>query len=265
LDTLAIEDLALLLIEPSNTQAKIIQDRLHQQDVGKIEVTHSGQEALDRLSRYIPDLIVSSMYLPDMTAVELLTALRLNPEFNELPFMLVSSETRVHELEPIRQAGVVAILPKPFDNADLQRALKTTLQYLEPAEIELQNYDVEELRVLLVDDSRLARRHIQRVLQDMGISTIAEAEDGSQAVEIMNTEEFDLVITDYNMPKMDGKDLTEFIRIDLNNPFLPIIMVTSEQNQAQLTAVQQAGVSAICDKPFEPDNVKNLLYRCLES
>lgn len=265
LDNLSVEDLALLVIEPSTTQAKIIVDRLRSQGVNKIELTHNGQEALQWLEHYVPDLIVSSMYLPDMTAVKLLTQLRENPKFNTLPFMLVSSETRVQELDPIRQAGVVGILPKPFDNQDLERALKTTLQYLEPQELELDNYDIEELRVLLVDDSRLARRHIQRVLNDMGIINITEAEDGKKAAEIMERETFDLVITDYNMPVMDGKALTDFIRNQLNNPYMPIIMVTSEQNNTQLAAVQQAGVSAICDKPFEPGFVKSLLYRCLET
>lgn len=263
--TLTVEDLALLLIEPSNTQAKIIVDRLHSQGVNKIELAENGREALLRLKQYVPDLIVSSMYLPDITAVELLSQLRENPQLTTLPFMLISSETRIQELDPIRQAGVVAMLPKPFDNQDLERALKTTLQYLEPQELELDNYDIEELRVLLVDDSRLARRHIQRVLNNMGIINVTEAENGKKAAAIMSRETFDLVITDYNMPVMDGKALTDFIRNQLNNPYLPIIMVTSEQNNTQLAAVQQAGISAICDKPFEPGYVKSLLYRCLET
>ncbi len=265
LEALAIQDLAILLIEPSVTQAKIIQQHLQGQGVSKIEISHTGQEALNQMSRYVPDLVISSMYLPDMTAVDLLASLRENTEFNNLPFMLVSSETRVEELEPIRQAGVVAILPKPFYHHDLQQALTTTLQYIEPAELELENYDTNELKVLLVDDSGLARRHIHRVLKDMGIIAVTEAADGAEAVEIMKTMDFDLVVTDYNMPNMDGRALTRFIRTELNNPYLPILMVTSEQNQARLAAIQQAGVSAICDKPFEPENVKELLYRCLET
>lgn len=265
MESLAIEDLTLLLIEPSNTQAKIIRDQLHDEGVEKVDWVASGNDAMAQLEHYAPDLVVSSMYLPDMTAVELLTRLRTEPRYQSLPFMLVSSETRLSELEPVRQAGVVAILPKPFDRNDLHRALMATLQYLEPSEIELENYDVEQLRVLVVDDSRLARRHIVRVLNDMGLDNIAEAEDGHQAVQLLAEQKFDLVVTDYNMPHMDGMALTQFIREQLDNPFLPIIMVTSEQNQTRLGAVQQAGVSAICDKPFEPENVKEILYHCLEA
>ncbi len=265
MESLAIEDLTLLLIEPSATQAKIIRDQLHEEGVEKVDWVASGDDAMAHLAHYLPDLVVSSMYLPDMTAVELLTRLRTEPRYQSLPFMLVSSETRGSELDPIRQAGVVAILPKPFDRNDLHRALAATLQYLEPSEIELDSYDIEQLRVLLVDDSRLARRHILRVLNDMGLTNIVEAEDGRQAAQFLSQQEFDLVVTDFNMPEMDGMALTRFIREKLNNPFLPVIMVTSEQNQTRLSAVQQAGVSAICDKPFEPESVREILYHCLET
>ena len=261
---LDIEDLSILLIEPSTTQAKIIQDQLRGQGVEKIDLAATGQDGLTLLDHYMPDLVISSMYLPDMTAVDLLTQLRSQSRYHHLPFMLVSSETRLEQLEPIRQAGVVAILPKPFEFSDLHRALKATLQFLEPSEIELENYEVDQLRVLLVDDSRLARRHIKRVLNDLGIEKITEANDGREAVEILYNQDFDLVITDYNMPEMDGRDLTDFIRNNLGNPFLPVILVTSEHNEARLNAVQQAGVSAICDKPFEPAHIRNLLYQCLE-
>ncbi|HHJ39087.1 MAG: two-component system response regulator [Methylothermaceae bacteria B42] len=264
MESLAIEDLALLLVEPSTSQAKIILNRLHEQGVDKVEISRSGQETLQLLSSFVPDLVISSMYLPDMTAVQLLTKIRNDPSLHQLPFLLVSSESHIELLDPVRQAGVVAILPKPFDSKDLTRALRTTLQYLDPEEIQLETYDIENLRILLVDDSRMARKHIHRVLNDMGIENITEAKDGKEAAEILSQQEFDLIITDYNMPEMDGRELTCFIRRELNNPFLPIIMVTSEQNTASLSSVQQAGVSAICDKPFEPQNVKELLYRCLE-
>lgn len=261
---LDIRDLFILLIEPSVTQAKIVQGQLKEQGVGKIDLASSGQEGFEILDHYMPDLVISSMYLPDMTAVDLLTQLRIEPRYHDLPFILVSSETRLKELEPVRQAGVVAILPKPFNFGDLQRALRATLQYLEPSEIELENYEVERLSVLLVDDSLLARRHIRRVLNDMGIKKITEASNGREGAEILSDNDFDLVITDYNMPVMDGESLTNFIRNELDNPFLPIVLVTSEQNRAKLSALQQAGLSAICDKPFEPANIRNLLRHCLE-
>jgi len=75
---------------------------------------------------------------------------------------------------------------------------------------------------------------------------------------------FDLIVTDYNMPEMDGKELIQHIRSELKNSFIPILMVTSEQNETRLGSIQQAGVSGICDKPFEPQTVKEMLFRVLD-
>ncbi len=264
--TINISDLSILLIEPSATQLKVIINHLTDEGIQAIRGVSSGLEALDVIGMYQPDLVISSMYLPDMMATELVERIKTSNEFKDTPFMLISSETSISVLESIRQAGVVAILPKPFDHGDLRRALRTTIEFIDPQEMELQYYNIESIRVLVVDDSALARKHIIRVLKNLGISQISEAKDGREALDIFKLEEeaFDLIVTDYNMPEMDGQELTQYIRQNLHNPFIPILMVTSEQNEARLNNIQKAGVSAIFDKPFEPQTVKEMLYRVLE-
>jgi len=73
----------------------------------------------------------------------------------------------------------------------------------------------------------------------------------------------DLVITDYNMPEMDGKGLVDFIRQQSWQASVPILMVTSEADMGRLAAIESAGVSGICDKPFEAHVVRELLGRLL--
>lgn len=264
MSSLSFSELSILLIEPSVTQRKIILTHLQQEGVRNIDGVATAQEALTFIEQYPPDLIISAMYLPDSTASELLHTIRENDGHNTINFMLVSSETSYAALDPVRQAGVVAILPKPFDNADLNRALRATIDYIDPTELELSNYDVSELRVLLVDDSLTARNHIKRVLNNLGINGIETAQNGSEAVQILEQNDFDLVITDLNMPEMDGQQLVEYIRQDLGDTFLPILVVTSAGNDPRLDNVQQAGVSAICDKPFEPQAIREMLYRVLD-
>jgi two-component system chemotaxis response regulator CheY len=208
--------------------------------------------------------VISAMYLPDMTATELLSSIRRLDTLENTHFMLISSESNIEALEPLRQSGVVAILPKPFDHANLQRAIRTTLQHIDPTEIELQNYEVEQLEVLLVDDSLVSRNHLFRVFQNMGINQIYQAGNGIEAIEMLKQQSFDLVVTDLNMPKMDGQALVEHIRSEMGNTFVPILVVTSEQNQTRLGQVEQAGVSAILDKPFEPESIREILYRVLD-
>ncbi|HEX4909240.1 MAG TPA: response regulator [Permianibacter sp.] len=261
----AISDLSLLLVEPSQTQQKILLQHLRDASVRQIEVAASGAEALAALGRQLPDVVISTFYLPDMTAAELLLTIRQQPAWQNLPFMLVSSETRFERLDPIRQAGVVAILPKPFSADDIVRALRASLHYVEPDELHLDAWDVKSLRVLVVDDSPLARKHISRVLRDMGIEQITTAENGKQGVATFASATFDLVVTDYNMPEMDGHELVAAIRNRADGAYVPILMVTSEQDSARLDMVAQAGVSALCDKPFEPDAVRQMLRAVLDN
>ncbi len=260
-----ITDLSIILVEPSLPQRKLIVNRLDIEGVETIEAVSNGHSALERISVLHPDLVISSMYLEDMTGTELVTTMRQDVDLKDIPFMLISSEKRFALLDPIRQAGVVAILPKPFDHKDLKRALLSTLEFTQPTELELKNYDPSVLKVLVVDDSRMARRHIQRVLSDMGIVNMTTAENGKQAVKLFEVKIFDLVVTDLNMPEMDGNELVDYIRKKSSRPNTPIMMVTSENNNARLANVEQSGVSAICDKPFEPSSVRKTLIQILNA
>ena len=176
---------------------------------------------------------------------------------------VISSETHYRYLEPIRQAGAIAILPKPFELDQLRKALRNTLEYIDPELVDTGEMNPEEVQVLLVDDSRLARRHIRRVLENMGFEDITEAENGVEGIEMLRDREFDLIVTDYNMPEMDGKEFIQYVREESSQAGVPIMMVTSISDESRLAGVQQVGVSAICDKPFEPSNIRNVISSLL--
>lgn len=258
-----LNDLNVLIVEPSNTQQRIIVRELNSLSIDKIDTVSNAQEALHYIQEGAPDLILSAYYLSDMTGNELLHSLREGGGNQDINFVLVSSVTDIRQLDAVRQAGVVAILPKPFVAKDLELALKSTLSHLNPEDIALKNTDLDGLRILLVDDSKLARKHIKRTLKSMGLDNITEAENGIEAVSILSESLFDLIVTDYNMPEMDGRELSAYIREQSNQSSVPIIMVTSEQNSSRLAAVQQAGVSAICNKPFEPESVRQLIQQLI--
>jgi two-component system chemotaxis response regulator CheY len=250
---LTLNALSGLLVEPSLAQRRIILRLLEQIGVTQVSTAESGADALQSLERHTADLIISALYLPDMTGTELVETLKRRSDWAAIPFILISSETRFRYLDPVRQAGAVAILPKPFGATELKTAMDTTLEHLDTTGLDLDNFDPESLEVLLVDDSPLARKHMRRVLTAMGLERFTEASDGVQA----------LVVTDYNMPNMDGQELVDKIRHESGQGAIPVLMVTSEEDESRLAAVQKAGVSAICDKPFEPDSVRQLLMQIM--
>ena len=260
---ITLDQLHVLLVEPSGTQQRIITSHLNGFGVMAIDRVSTGSAALDALSPDMHDLVISTMHLQDMTGTELVQNIRMDEQLRDMPFMLISSETHFRYLEPIRQAGVIAILPKPYEIEQLRRALYSTVHYLDPATLDTRDIAAEDLKVLVVDDSFTARNHIKRVLSNMGIQHLTEAKNGREAVDILAEHFFDLIVTDYNMPEMDGKQLVEYIRGCSNQTRIPVLMVSSESDDSRLAAVQQAGVSAICDKPFETETVRELLTRML--
>lgn len=260
---ITLDQLSVVLVEPSSTQRRIIINHLNGFGVMTIDQVTTGREALDVMDKEQHDLVISAMHLEDMTGTELIQNMRMDESTREIPFMLISSETDFRYLEPLRQAGVIAILPKPYEIDQLKRGLFSTVHYLDPDSLDTKEIAAENLQVLVVDDSFTARKHISRVLSNMGIEQIVTANNGIEAIEIIKQQHFDLIVTDYNMPEMDGKQLVEYVRNNSTQSTIPILMVSSESDENRLAAVQQAGISAICDKPFETSTVRELLLKML--
>ncbi len=251
--------LTALLVEPSPLQAKMIAKLCADVGLTRLRIVADGAAALAAMHEARPDVVISALYLPDMDGTALVGAMRRDPELEAVAFILVSSETRPQALDPVRQSGVCGILPKPFSEEQLRFALMATVEFL-TTEVE---FEADTLRVLLVDDSPSARKFMRRVLENLGVQNFLEADDGTAAVAILADTAVDLVVTDYNMPEMDGGALVEYIRNKSWQASVPILMVTSEHDQARLAAVEDAGVSGICDKPFEPGVVRRLLGQIL--
>ncbi len=259
----SVADLSVVLVEPSHTQAHIVGQFLRNLGVANMQTAASGADALALLRQAKPSVVISAMYLPDMTGTELVYAMRADEDLEMLPFVLISSETRPKVLDPIRQSGACSILPKPFSEKQLLTALRAVIDYLEPeGQLEVP-VDLESLKVLIVDDSPVSRKFLRHILENLGIESFLEASNGKEAVSVLGETMVDLVLTDYNMPEMDGKALVEYIRQQSWQATVPVLMVTSESNMSRLAAVEQAGVSAICDKPFDPKTVKGLIERAM--
>lgn len=254
-----LNSLFVLLVEPSSSQKKIVENQFDELGISQFKAVDTGQQALDIVDYEQPDLVISAMFLEDMSGTDIVLEMRANPVSVDIPFMLISTVTSKQELEPIKQAGATAVLPKPFAAADLKRAIQVTMEWENPGSIRLQSFDASALNILLVDDSQMARHMISRTLNKMGMQAITEARDGREALSLLLAHKYDLVITDYNMPQMDGHELLRYIRHKSNQRNVPVLMVTTEGDQSKLEAVQHEGVSAIVNKPFDVASVKQLI------
>lgn len=115
------------------------------------------------------------------------------------------------------------------------------------------------MRVLLVDDSGTMRTIQKRCLNKLGIEDITEADDGVQALQYFTAGQFDIVLTDWNMPNMDGLTLLKEIR--QRNATVPVVMITTEAERTRVMEAIQAGISDYLVKPFTPDSLKAKLEK----
>jgi two-component system chemotaxis response regulator CheY len=103
---------------------------------------------------------------------------------------------------------------------------------------------------MIVDDSATARIQVRTVMQGLGFSQFLEVADGAQAVAMATRERCHLIVTDYNMPLMDGRALVSYLKQNPPTATIPIIMFTTETEPRVLDPVRRLGVLAIVEKSF---------------
>jgi two-component system chemotaxis response regulator CheY len=112
------------------------------------------------------------------------------------------------------------------------------------------------LSILVVDDFSTMRRIIKGLLNDLGFSNVIEADDGLTALPLLKAGNFDLLITDWNMPGMQGVELLRQVRADERLRKLPVLMLTAEAKREQIVEAAQAGVNGYVIKPFTAATLK---------
>ena len=122
----------------------------------------------------------------------------------------------------------------------------------------------KNMKILVVDDFSTMRRIIKNLLRDLGFTNVQEADDGSTALPMLQNQEFDFVVTDWNMPGMQGIDLLRAIRADDSLKHIPVLMVTAEAKKEQIIAAAQAGVNGYIVKPFTAATLKTKLDKGFE-
>jgi len=120
------------------------------------------------------------------------------------------------------------------------------------------------MKVLVVDDFSTMRRIVKNLLRDLGFTNIQEADDGSTAWPMLQGGDFDFVVTDWNMPGMQGIDLLKAIRADASLAHIPVLLVTAEAKKEQIVMAAQAGVNGYIVKPFTAATLKTKLDKIFE-
>ena len=122
----------------------------------------------------------------------------------------------------------------------------------------------KNMKILIVDDFSTMRRIIRNLLRELGFTQTTEADDGSTALPIIKTGGIDFLVTDWNMPGLNGLELLKIIRADPNTADLPVLMVTAESKRDQIIQAAQAGVNGYIVKPFTAVTLRDKIDKIFE-
>ncbi len=122
----------------------------------------------------------------------------------------------------------------------------------------------KSMKILVVDDFPTMRRIVRNLLKELGYANVDEAEDGAAGLSRLQGGGFDFVISDWNMPNMDGLEMLKRIRGDAALSHLPVLMVTAESKKENIIAAAQAGASGYVVKPFTAATLDEKLTKILE-
>jgi len=117
------------------------------------------------------------------------------------------------------------------------------------------------MKVLVVDDFATMRRIVKNILKQIGFTNIIEAEDGKSALKMLQSEKFDLIMCDWNMPEMPGIELLGKVRADEQLKGIPFVMVTAEAQKENILEAVKAGVNSYIVKPFTAEIVDQKLKK----
>lgn len=124
--------------------------------------------------------------------------------------------------------------------------------------------DPTKIKFLVVDDFSTMRRIVRNLLKELGFTNVDEAEDGVVALSKLQAGGFDFVVSDWNMPNMDGLTLLQTVRSDPALKHLPFLMITAEAKKENIIAAAQAGASGYIVKPFTAATLNEKMIKIFE-
>jgi two-component system chemotaxis response regulator CheY len=136
-----------------------------------------------------------------------------------------------------------------------------------PIKTTTQELGMSEIRTLIVDDSSVMRKIVERALRQAGLDpmTVHEAGSGTEGLELLKTKQVDLILSDINMPSMDGLEFLRQVRAQNLAPGVPVVMITTESSEEHVKQAILAGAQGYIRKPFTAEQVKERVLPLLSA
>ncbi|MCB1216474.1 response regulator [bacterium] len=269
-----LRGLRVMVVDDQPTNRRILQGMLMGWGC-RVEEAATGQEALRRLLSAVAtdpfSLLLTDFNMPAMDGEELTRQLRADEQLATLPVLMLTSTARRGDARRMQAAGVSAYLPKPFRQEQLAGVLRIllgrgTLQDERSEELVTRHTVAEnrsDYRILLVEDNVINQKVAMNLLSRWELSADV-AENGEEGVAAVGRKEYDLVLMDIQMPRLDGLQATERIRqLPGRRGRVPIVAMTANALKGDRERYMQAGMDEYIPKPIDVEQLRLVLEKYL--
>ena len=226
----------------------------------------SGEKTLELMNLEKFDVVLLDINMPNISGIQVLEQLKSNPATRDIPVMMVTAE---HDNETVLHCiklGAADYIKKPVEPSLLRSRIWRCLQkYLnlqenEPEAVEKSHH--VQARILIVDDDEMLRTLLQqRLVAEEHV--VLQAQNGNQALELLNTNEIDLILLDVMMPELDGFQTLEKIKASEKNRHTPVIMCSADDSPDSIEKCLKTGADDYILKPFNAALLNARVQSCL--
>jgi putative two-component system response regulator len=242
----------ILVVDDSPAIRKILVNLLIPLDANVIEA-EDGSIGLKNAIQYNPDVIISDIDMPVMDGIQLCRELKNRPETRGIPVIVVSAFDSEEDVNRGFQAGAADYISKGHAKEQLCSKVEEIIKKV--------SYQRQQV-IMVVDDSATIRRVVQNGLAKNGYQTIG-AEDGQQALDLLKNIKPDLILSDIDMPVMNGFQFREAVQSDEIFSNIPFVVMSANSDRAYMKRMLQYGASAYMCKPFNIDQLVLMVEKIL--
>ncbi len=267
-----VQGLSVLVVDDNATNCRILQELLVNWGL-KPTIVCSGPEALKAMKTAHDEgepfsLVLTDNMMPEMDGFTLVEQIQKSPQLVGATLMMLSSADRQENAERCHELGMKGYLTKPIRRAELLSAILTAVHAVPSPEGEITNsrHSVERtdtrLRILLTEDNLVNQKLAVRLLEKRG-HNITVANNGREAIEAIEREQFDVLLMDVQMPEMDGLEATKLIRENERETgrHIPIVAMTAHAMKGDRERCLEVGMDGYISKPLHPTE----LFEVVES
>ncbi|MBI9111480.1 response regulator [Maridesulfovibrio ferrireducens] len=234
----------VLIVDDSKTIRSVLSSQLKSRSIDVTEAV-DGLQGLNHIRKRHYDLVITDVIMPNMDGYQLCTEIKNNPETKSTPVIILSTNEKNEQIEKGFEVGAAAYITK-------NKAGKELFPYVQ--EILDKSKLLRDRLILVVDDSKYILKVVNSGLSDAGFNVIT-ASNGSEAYEIASNELPDLILSDINMPVMDGIEFCDKIQKNPDLSSIPFVIMSSGGDRRTMRELLHKGASAFLVKPFNIDQL----------